>query len=99
VGNDLLTNGYAVLTASDGNAGFVLDNPGQPADFADALTEAQYSLGNIQTDITTALTEFASGDNYFGLVFLGEISIDSTNATDAIILGLFDSLTGATVSG
>jgi hypothetical protein len=98
VGNDLLTNGYAVLTMADGNAGYALENPGQPADFATALTEAQESLSNIQQDLTLALNDFASGDNYFGLADLGQISVDSTNATDAIILGLFDSLTGAAVS-
>jgi hypothetical protein len=98
VGNDLLSNVYAALTMSDGNAGYDLENPGQPVDFATALTQAQADLANIQTDITNALTEFGSGDNYFALVNLGEISIDTTNATDAIILGLFDSLTGAAVS-
>ena len=95
VGNDLLTNGYAALTGSDGNAGYVLDNPGQPVDFASALIQVHTDLADIQQDLNVALTEFANGDSYFGLVNLGQISIDSTNATDAVILGLFDSLTGA----
>jgi hypothetical protein len=98
VGNDLLTNGYAVLTMSDGNAGYDLENPGQPADFATALTDAQESLANIQQDLSLAMTDFASGNTYFGLVDLGSVATDSTSATDAIILGLFDSLTGAAVS-
>ena len=64
MGNDLLTNGYAALTGDDGNAGFALENPPQPMDFATGLAEAQSGLANIQTDlITTALTDFASGDN------------------------------------
>ncbi len=95
VGNDLLTNGYAALTGSDGNAGYDLINPGQPVDFASALIQVHTDLADIQQDLNVALTEFANGDSYFGLVNLGQISIDSTNATDAVILGLFDSLTGA----
>jgi hypothetical protein len=98
VGNDLLTNGYAVLTMSDGNAGYALENPGQPADFATALTDVQESLSNIQTDLTNAMTDFGSGNDYFGLVDLGSVATDSTSATDAIILGLFDALTGAAVT-
>ena len=95
VGNDLLTNGYAALTGSDGNAGYDLINPGQPVDFASALIQVHTDLADIQQDLNVALTEFANGDSYFGLVNLGQISIDSTSATDAVILGLFDSLTGA----
>ncbi len=95
VGNDLLTNGYAALTGSDGNAGYDLDNPGQPVDFATALIQVHTDLADIQQDLNVALTELSSGETYFGLANLGQISIDSTNATDAVILGLFDSLTGA----
>ncbi len=98
VGNDLLTNGYAVLTASDGNAGYDLINPGQPADFATALTQVHTDLADIQMDLTNAMTDFGSGNDYFGLVDLGSVATDSTSATDAIILGLFDSLIGAAVT-
>jgi hypothetical protein len=98
VGNDLLTNGYAVLTASDGNAGYDLINPGQPADFATALTQVHTDLADIQMDLTNAMTDFGSGNDYFGLVELGSVATDSTSATDAIILGLFDSLIGAAVT-
>jgi hypothetical protein len=94
VGNDLLTNGYAALTMSDGNAGYDLVNPAQPQDFATALTDAQESLSHIQMDLTNAMTDFGSGNDYFGLLDLGSVATDSTSATDAIILGLFDSIPG-----
>lgn len=98
VNNDLLVNGYAALTGVGGNAGYALENPPQPLDLAIALTEVQTSLANVQQDFSVAFTDFASGDTYFGLVNLGQASVDSTSATDAIILGLFDSLIGAGAS-
>jgi hypothetical protein len=57
-----------VLTASDGNAGF---------DLEDQCVDRARFRGQL-----------------FCAVDLGQISIDSTSATDAIILGLFDSLPG-----
>jgi hypothetical protein len=98
VDSDLLTNGYAFLTGSDGNAGFVLENPGQPADLATTLNVFNELLGQAQTDFTEALTAFGTGDEYSGLVDLSDFGINSTYATDALILGLFDSLTGAAVT-
>jgi hypothetical protein len=98
VDSDLLANGYAFLTGSDGNAGFVLENPGQPADLAATLNEFNEFLGQAQSSFTDALTAFGTGDEYFGLVDLSEVGINSTYATDAIILGLFDVLTGAAVT-
>ena len=94
VGNDLLTNGYAALTGDGGNAGYALENPPQPQDFATALAEFQTSLTSIQQDFAGAFTEFASGQTYFGLIDLGQVGVDSTSGTDAIILGVFDSIPG-----
>lgn len=98
VDSDLLTNGYAFLTGSDGNAGFILENPGQPADLAATFDEFNEFLGQAQSSFTEALTAFGTGDEYSGLADLSEVSINSTYATDAIILGLFDVLTGAAVT-
>jgi hypothetical protein len=96
VGADLLTNGYAALTGDGGNPGYELINPGQPEDFSVALSEVQTDLASIQQDFSVAFTDFASGDTYSGLTELAQASIDSTSATDAIILGLFDSIPGMT---
>jgi hypothetical protein len=95
VGNDFLTDGYAVLTGVGGNSGFILVNPGQPVDFAAALNDVHTFSVEVQTDLTNALSAFASGDGYLAALDLSSVNIDSTNATDAVILGLFDSLTGA----
>jgi hypothetical protein len=94
VSNDLLTNGYAALTGDGGNFGYDLENPPQPMDFATGLAEAQSALGNIQMDLSLAMTDFGSGDTYSGLVDLGSVATNSASATDAIILGLFDSRPG-----
>jgi hypothetical protein len=67
-------------------------------DFATALTQAHADLAAIQMDLTNAMTDFGSGNDYFGLVDLGAVATDSTSASDAIILGLFDSLVGAAVT-
>jgi hypothetical protein len=42
------------------------------------------------------LSQFASGQEYSGLVDLSQFGIESSYATQAIILGLFDSLPGIT---
>ncbi len=97
VASDLLTNGYAVLTASDGNAGVELMNPGQPADLAMAFTVADGFLADAQAAFTQAVSDFAGGNEYLALSDLTDVGINSTSATDAIILGLFDALTGTTI--
>src|ERR1700722_724652 len=92
--SDLLVNGYAFLTDADGNAGFELTPEPIPADLATAFADAQTFEGFAQTNFTDALTDFAAGNEYLGLVNLSEIGINSAYATDAITLGLFDSLLG-----
>ena len=94
VANDVLTNSYAVLTASDGNLGYALENPSQPEDFATALSEYQAFVADAQSAFSLALTDFANGNVYSGLVDLASIGEYDTYGTDAIILGLFDSLPG-----
>jgi hypothetical protein len=98
VGNDVLLNGYAALAGGEGIAGFALDPVARPADFATGLTEAQGFLSDVQPVFNDALTSFAAGDGFDGLVGISSIATDYSNATDAIILGLFDSLPGVTVS-
>jgi hypothetical protein len=61
------------------------------------LSELNEFLGQSQASLTDALPAFGSGDGYFGLVDSSEIGIDSSYATDAIVLGLFDSLPGVTI--
>jgi hypothetical protein len=94
VQNDLLTNGYAVLTGVGGNAGYELTALKLPPDLATAFAEAQAFQADAQTSLTTALTELASGYQAFGLDNLAVAGIDSAYATDTVILGLFDSLPG-----
>jgi hypothetical protein len=95
VGNDLLVNGYVALTGGSQFAEFALQNPGQPVDIATALIGAHEFLAQAQGLFTEALTDFGSGSTVSGLTDLAGINIDSTYATDALILGLFDTLTGA----
>ena len=94
VQNDLLTNGYAVLTGVGGNAGYDLSALKFPADLASAFAEAQTFAANAQESLSTALTELASGEQAYGLDNLAEFSINSAYGTDVVILGLFDSLLG-----
>jgi hypothetical protein len=96
---DLLVNGYSFLVDSGGNAGFVLEPIPAPIDLADAFLEAQQFASDAQGSLTAALADFAAGDNYFGLVNIAEIGINSTYASDAIILGLTESLLGAFGTG
>jgi len=91
---DLLVNGYSFLVDSDGNAGFTLPPIPAPADLAAAFAQAQEFASEAQGSLTTALSDFAAGDTYFGLVNIAEIGIDSTYASDAVILGLTESLLG-----
>jgi hypothetical protein len=94
VQSDFLVNGYAFLTGDNGNAGFELTPEPLPSDLATAFAEAQTFEGFAPTSFTDALTDFAAGNEYLGLVNLSEIGINSAYATDAITLGLFDSLLG-----
>jgi hypothetical protein len=98
VGNDVLLNGYAALAGGEGIAGFALDPVARPADFATGLTEAQGFLSDVQPLFNDALTSFAAGNGFDGLVGISSIATDYSNATDAIILGLFDSLPGVMVA-
>lgn len=94
---DLLVNGYSFLVDSNGNAGFTLSPLMAPADLADAFAQAQQFTSDAQASLTTALSEFATGDTYFGLVNLAEIGIDQTYASDAVILGLTETLLNSVV--
>jgi len=96
---DLLVNGYSFLVDSDGNAGFTLSPIPAPADLADAFVQAQQFASDAQGSLTNALADFAAGDTYFGLVNIAEIGIDSNYASDAVILGLTESLLGAFGTG
>ena len=95
VTNDLLVNGYIALTGGTEYAEFVFQNPGQPADLAVAFESAQGFLSQAHGLVTDALSDFGSGNTVSALTDLAGIGTDSTYATDAIILGLFDVLTGA----
>jgi hypothetical protein len=74
-------NGYAFLTGDGGNAGFELTPEPLPSDLATAFAEAQTFEGFAQTSFTDALTDFAAGNEYLGLVNLSEIGINSAYAT------------------
>lgn len=92
---DLLVNGYSFLVDSGGNAGFTLSALKAPADLADALSQAQEFASQGQSSLTTALSELAAGEWSFGLGNLAGVGIDSTYASDEVILGLTESLLGA----
>lgn len=92
---DLLVNGYSFLVDSNGNAGFTLSPIPAPADLADAFAQAHEFASDAQGSLTSALSDFAAGDTYFGLVNLASIGIESTYANDAVILGLTESLLSA----
>ncbi|UMB69871.1 hypothetical protein [Mycobacterium paraterrae] len=94
---DLLVNGYSFLVDSDGNAGFALSALKAPADLADAFAQAQQFASDAQGLITTALSDFTAGDEYFGLVNIANAGIESTYASDEIILGLTETLLQSTV--
>lgn len=96
---DLLVNGYSFLVDSNGNAGFTLSPIPAPADLADAFAQAHEFASDAQGSLTSALSDFAAGDTYFGLVNIAEIGIDSNYASDAVILGLTESLLGAFGTG
>lgn len=94
VSNDLLVNGYTALSGGGIYAEFVLQNPGQPTDLAVAFDSAHEFLAQAQGLLTEAVTDFGLGNTISGLTELGGVSVDSTYASDAIILGLFDSIPG-----
>ena len=80
---------------SDGNAGYALDPiivSGELHRWPDRSPRLPFR--QVQPLYADALTAFASGDGYSGLADLGAIGAQSSYATDAIILGLFDSLPG-----
>jgi hypothetical protein len=92
--DDLLTNGYAILTGADDSASFAFGTFVVPTDLSDISAEVSSYLGAAGSEWTDASAAFASSDVFSGLVDLSVAGEDFTESSQVVLVGLADILSG-----
>jgi hypothetical protein len=91
--DDLLVNGYAVLTGADDSASFAFGDFVLPKALSDISAEVSGYLAAAETDWTDASNDFASGDVFSGLIGLSVAGENLTESSQVVLVGLADLLT------